>query len=117
VPTVHSILADAAVAAVAIAIIWCLILAVTARPGGRLFERLQTVVVLAIALASAAGAVTFALGARPTDGLHLVYGVVAMALLPLARSLRSGASRHDALLLLAACALLGGVLFRLFTTG
>jgi hypothetical protein len=117
VTVVHSILADAAVAAVAIAILSCFILAVTARPGGRLFDRLQIVVVLMIALAIAAGAVTFALGARPADGLHLVYGAVAIVLLPLARSFRSGASRRDALLLLSACALLGGVLFRLFTTG
>jgi len=117
VQAVHIILADAAVAAVAIAVLWCVILALLARPGGRWFERLQRVVILSIAAAAAAGAVAFALGARPGDGLHLIYGGVAIILLPVARSFRSGASRRDALLMLAGCALLGGVMFRLFMTG
>ena len=116
-PTVHTILAIAATIAVASAIVWCCILAAFARPAGRWFDRLLAVVVLMITLAAAAGAVTFAQGPGPGDGLHLVYGVVAILLLPLARSLRSGASRRDALLMLGASALLGGVLFRLFTTG
>lgn len=114
---VHGILADVAVAVVAGAGLWCVVLAALARPGGIWFERLQRVVILSIAVTAAAGAIVFGLGARPDDGLHLIYGGVAVILLPIARSFRSGASRRDALLMLAGCAVLGGVLFRLFTTG
>jgi hypothetical protein len=117
VQTVHGFLADVAVAVVAVAAVWCVVLAVLARPGGRWFDRLQRVIILSIAAAAAAGAIVFVLGSRPDDGLHLLYGGVAIIILPVARSFRSGASRRDALLMLAGCALLGGVLFRLFTTG
>ena len=114
---IHVVLADVAVAAVAVAVAWCVILAVLARPAGRWFDRLQRVVILSIAVTAAAGVIVFALGARPDDGLHLLYGGVAIVILPVARSFRSGASRRDALLMLAGFALLGGVVFRLFTTG
>jgi hypothetical protein len=117
VQTVHGFLADVAVAVVAVALLWCLILAVLARPGGRWFDRLQRVVTLSIAVAAAVGVIAFVLGARPDDGLHLLYGGLAVIILPVARSFRSGESRRDALLMLAGCALLGGVLYRLFTTG
>lgn len=115
--TVHGFLADVAAAVVAVAVLWCAILALLARPAGRWFDRLQRVVILSIAVTAAVGVIVFALGARPDDGLHLLYGGVAIIILPVARSFRSGASRRDALLMLAGFALLGGVVFRLFTTG
>jgi len=117
VQAVHFILADVAVAVVAIAVLWSVVLTLLSRPGGRWFDRLQGAVILSIAAAAAAGAIVFALGARPDDGLHVIYGGLAIVVLPVARSFRSGTRRRDALLMLAGCALLGGVLFRLFTTG
>ena len=114
---IHVVLADVAAAVVVVAGAWCVILAVLARPAGRWFDRFQRAVILSIAGTAAAGVIVFALGARPDDGLHLLYGGVAIVILPVARSFRSGASRRDALLMLAGFALLGGVVFRLFTTG
>jgi hypothetical protein len=115
--SVHMILADAAVLAVVVAIAWSCVLTVTARPGGRGFERWQAIVVLVVILAAVSGAAQLASGARPQDGLHLVYGGVAIVLLPLARSFRTGARRRDTLLLLVAVITLGGVMYRLFATG
>jgi hypothetical protein len=117
VQSVHTILAYAAVAAVGLAVAWSCILAVRARSGGRVFDRLQVVVVGLVLLAAAVGAALFASGARPADSLHLLYGGVAVVLIPLARSFRAGAVRRDSVLMLVAVVALGGVLFRLFSTG
>ena len=115
--TVHAILADATVLAVGVALVCTLILAIKVHSGGRLYDRLQTVLVGLVVLAAAAGAALFALGQRPSDGLHLLYGGVALVVIPLARSYRSGAGRRDSILMLLAVVVLGGVLFRLFSTG
>ncbi len=114
---VHAILAYATVLAVGVALVWTLILAVTERSGGRVYDCLQTVVVVLIVLAATAGAALFAFGQRPSDGLHLMYGGVALVLIPLARSFLSGPGRRDTLLMLLTVVVLGGVLFRLFGTG
>jgi hypothetical protein len=117
VQSVHTILAFAAVAAVSLAIAWSLILAVKTRSGGPAYERMQAAVVGLIVLAAAAGAALFAFGGRPADDLHLLYGGVAIVLIPLARSFLAGGSRRDSILMLVAIVALGGVLFRLFVTG
>ena len=54
--TVHAILADATVLAVGVALVWTLILAIKVHSGGRLYDRLQTVLVGLVVLAAAAGA-------------------------------------------------------------
>lgn len=115
--TVHAILADGTVLAVGVALVWGLILAIRFQSGGYFFDRLQAIVVALVLLAAATGATLFALGQRPSDGLHVLYGGVALILIPLARSYRSGASRRDSILMLVAVVVLGGVLFRLFSTG
>lgn len=116
--TVHLALAYAAVAGTAIAIGWSAILLVTRRTGGPAFERLQAAVVAALVVGAASGLVMLAVGSRPADGLHLLYAVVAIALIPLARSfLGQGSRRVLAAFLLVAFVVLGGVLYRLFTTG
>ena len=64
------------------------------------------------------GLVMLAAGSRPADGLHLFYAVIAIALVPLARSfLGRATARASAALLLVAFVALGGVIYRLFTTG
>ena len=70
-----------------------------------------------IALAAIVGAAAFLSGARPTDGLHLLYGLVAVMLIPFARSFLRGVARRDTLILLVAVVTLGGVIYRLFATG
>ena len=54
--TVHTILADATVLAVGGALVWSLILAIKVESGGRLYDRLQALVVALVVLAAAAGA-------------------------------------------------------------
>ncbi len=72
----------------------------------------------AFVIGAASGLVLLATGAGPAEGLHLLYAIVAIALIPLARSFRGRAKRRAVgPLLLAASVVLGGVVYRLFTTG
>lgn len=115
--TVHAILADGTVLAVGVVFVWSLILGIRVQSGGRLYDRLQTLLVALVVLAAAAGATLFVLGQRPSDGLHVLYGGIALVLIPLARSYRRGVGRRDSILMLLAVVVLGGVVFRLFSTG
>ena len=63
------------------------------------------------------GALAFVTGARPADGLHLVYGAVEILVIPFARSFLRGEARRDALVLFVAMVVLGCVIYRLFATG
>jgi len=114
---IHQVLAIGALIAVAIVLTWTVILAVTKGTPGRGYDRAQASMVGIIALAAIVGAASFISGARPADGLHLVYGAVAVLLIPFARSFLRGGGRRDALILLIAVAALGGVIYRLFATG
>jgi hypothetical protein len=114
----HRLLAYAAVAGVVIGIGWSTTLVITRRAGGPAFERLQAAVVAALIVGVASGLIMIAAGARPAEGLHLLYAVIALALIPLARSfLGRAGGRAPAALLLVAFVVLGAVLYRLFTTG
>ncbi|MBF6606311.1 MAG: hypothetical protein IVW53_12085 [Chloroflexi bacterium] len=115
---IHRLLAFAIVALTVIGIGWSMFSVVTRRPGGPAFERFQAAMVSALVVGAASGLVLLATGARPADGLHLLYAVVAIALIPLARSFvgRESAHRAAALLLVAFVAL-GAVIYRLFATG
>lgn len=67
---------------------------------------------------AASGLLLLVAGAQPADSLHLLYAAIGIALIPVARSFRGLASgRGASVLLLAAFVALGGILFRLFTTG
>ena len=114
----HRLLAYGAVAGAVIGIGWSAILTATRRPGGQAFERLQAVVVGSLIVGAASGLLMLAAGARPAEGLHLLYAGIAILLIPLARSflVRSGGRRPAALLLLA-FVIMGAVLYRLFATG
>ncbi len=116
--SIHLYIAYAAVVGIAAGIGWTVVLAVSGRRGGPLFERFQAAVVSAIIVGAASGLLMLLSGARPADGLHLLYAVIAIALIPLARSFLGRASgRGAAALLLIAFVVLGGVLYRLFATG
>ena len=115
---IHQSLAYAIVAFTAVGIGWSVFLALTRRPGGPAFERFQAAVVSLLVVGGVSGLVLLATGARPTEGLHLLYAVVAIALIPLARSFLGRANaRAAAGLLLVAFVVLGAVVYRLFTTG
>ena len=62
--------------------------------------------------------VLLATGARPADGLHLLYAMVVIAPIPAGPLVpRTGEHRHAAVaLMLAAFVVLGAVVYRLFTT-
>ena len=69
-------------------------------------------------VAAASGGLLLLSGAQPGDGLHFLYAVVALAVVPLARSFLGRTSpRSAAALLLVAFIVLGAVTYRLFTTG
>ncbi len=116
--TVHLVLAFVGVASVIAGAVWSLGLVVSGRSGGEAFVRFQAAVVSVFVVVAASGLLNLAAGARPTDGLHLLYAVIALALVPLARSFAASASqpRTNALLLVA-FVVLGAVTYRLFATG
>lgn len=118
VEAIHRTIAYAAIPLIAAGIGWSLFLAVTRRLAGSAFEPFQAAVVSLLVVAAAGGAVLLASGARPADGLHLLYAGVALAVVPLARSFmaRRG-GRRAAALMLAAFAVLGALMWRLLTTG
>lgn len=114
---IHGLLAYAAVAGVAVGIGWSLLLALRGQTGGPAFERFQAAVVTVLIVGAASGLIRLAGGARPSDGLHLLYALIAIALVPLARSFVGRASGRAATgVLVVAFAVLGAVIFRLFTT-
>lgn len=114
----HLALAHAAVAGAANGIDWSAILVATRRTGGPAFERLRPLLSPCSWSPARSGLATLAAGARPADGLHLMYPIGAIALIPLARSLLIRSSgRGPAAFLLVAFVVPGGVLYRLFTTG
>ncbi len=115
---IHQLLAYGAVAITVAGIGWSLLLVFAGRAGGPAFERFQAAVVSVLLVGAASGLVLLAAGGRPADGLHLLYSIVAIALIPLARSAVGRASgRGPAALLLVAFVVLAGVTYRLFTTG
>lgn len=113
----HRILANATVAALAVGIVWSIVLAARAQPGGRSFERFQFVIVGLVLIAAIAGAPLLASGGRPREDLHLVYAAIAIGVIPLARSFVPGQDRRRILMIFLAFVVLGGVVFRLFGTG
>lgn len=114
---IHRLLAYAAIVTIVIGIVWSLLLVLRGRPVGSDFERFQAAVVSLIIVGSASGVLLVLSGARPAEGLHLLYGVIALTIIPLARSFLGRTSeRRTAVLLLVAFVALGAVIFRLFGT-
>lgn len=114
----HRLLAYAAVATTAVGIVWSLLLIDRQRPDVPGFERLQATVVSLIIVGAASGTVLLVMGAQPADPLHLLYAAIAVVVIPLARSFAGRTiERRSAILLLAAFAALGAIIYRLFTTG
>ena len=115
---IHRLLAYGAIPLIVAGIGWSILLVAARRAGGAAFDRFQAAVVSVLFVGSVSGAVLLASGARPTDGLHLLYAAVALAMVPLARSFtaRSG-QRATAALLLAAFVVLAALLYRLLATG
>lgn len=113
----HRVLAYGTVAAVAVGFVWSLALAVRGRPGARVFDRYQFLIVGIGLVAAMAGAALLASGSRPRDDLHLLYAALAIGIIPLARSFLGGQDSRRPAFIVLAFVVLGGVLYRLLTTG
>lgn len=115
---IHRLLAYGAVAAAVVGIVWSILLVALGRPGGVRFEQAQAAVVSVFLVAAVSGGLLLLTGSRPGEDLHLVYTVVAIAIIPLARSFLGRTSpRRAAAMLVVAFVVLGAVTYRLFTTG
>lgn len=115
---IHRFLAYAVVAAVAGGAVWSAALARAGRAASPRFEQYQAAVVSLVIVGAASGLLLLATGAGPADGLHLLYALIAIALIPLARSFLGRAhGRGAGALLLVAFVVMGAIVYRLFTTG
>ena len=91
---------------------------VSARPPGRLAAAGSGAVTILLGMAAAGGLALLLGGRRPSEWLHLVYALLAFALVPLADALTVQASpRRRALARLLGGLVAVGVIARLFATG
>jgi heme A synthase len=91
---------------------------IATRGGSPWTNRLRIGLTVLIGLQVVGGAVLFAAGARPRESLHLLYGLAAVAILPLAATFASEAPpRSRAWVLASACLILVVVAWRLASTG
>lgn len=115
---IHRLLAYAVAGVAAVGIAWSLFLVPRCRQGAPSFERFQAAVESLIIVGAASGVLLLLTGARPAEGLHLLYAVIALTIIPLGRSFLGRTSdRRAAVLLLVVFIALGAVTYRLFTTG
>ena len=88
------------------------------RGGSPWTDRLRIGLTVIIGLQVLTGLALFVTGIRPGESLHLVYGLAALAILPLAGTFASEAPpRPRAWVLAAACLILLVVAWRLASTG
>jgi uncharacterized membrane protein len=89
-----------------------------ARPPGRAAAAGSGVVAILLGMAAAGGLALLLGGQRPKEFLHLVYGLLALGLVPLADSLAAQAGpRRRALVRFLGALVAAGVIMRLFATG
>jgi peptidoglycan/LPS O-acetylase OafA/YrhL len=87
------------------------------RPAARWIDRLIIATLGAVALAALAGAGVWVSQGPPADPLHLVYGALALIVLPVARYLgHAGSIRRRSGFVAVGCLVMAGVLYRLWTT-
>jgi len=92
--------------------------AAAARGGSPWIDRLRRGLTIVIGLQAVTGALLFIAGDRPRESLHLLYGLAALAILPLAGAFAGEAPlRPRAWVLGGACLLLLVVAWRLASTG
>ena len=101
-----------------VAVIWSAGLLVLRRPPGTLFLGSLVWLVAVIGLAAILGAATALSSAPPDDLLHVVYGALALAVLPGAAFVAGGRpERQQAIVVMVAAVVLAILLFRLLQTG
>lgn len=114
----HRLVAEVALALALLAATWALGLAATGRSPGRFFAVNLAWAGIAIVATAVLGLFLFATGSALGDPLHLVYGALAMAAIPVAAAVvtRRPASQQTTVLVIATIVLLI-LLLRLFQTG
>lgn len=101
-----------------VAVVWSTALIVTRRAPGPLFLGNLVWVFLAVAVAAALGGATIASGVPLRDGLHVVYGVLALGVLPGAMLIASGRpGRQRSIVAAVSTVVLVILLARLVQTG
>lgn len=114
---VHAVVGEALLGVAFLFVLLSVVLAFTRGARGW-FEGFRRLVVGAVAVQGGIGAVLYLSGERPTESLHLLYGAVALAALPLASGFASKAPpKARAGTLALAGVVMIGVLFRSLTTG
>ncbi len=113
----HRLLAEVGLALALVGAAWSAVLVVSSRAPGRLYLVNLIWVVIVLVLGAALGAVMLVTGSGPRDGLHLVYGVLAVVTLPIAALVGSARSRgQQAGVGLIATVMLVLIVLRLFQT-
>lgn len=97
---------------------WSVGLALASKPPSRLFVRSLIVVVVGVVLAAATGGAIAIAERPPDDPLHVVYGIAALAVLPLTAVMGAGRPANQrSIVLSVAGVVLVVLLFRLVETG
>ena len=114
----HLTLALASLAVMALVAVEGAVRLVRAQPPGRLAAAGSGAVTILVGMTAAGGLALLAGGRRPHEWLHLVYALVALALVPLADSLAAQEDpRRQALARLLGTLVAAVVILRLFATG
>ena len=112
----HSFGASVVLGAVVVTGLAAILIAI--RGGSPWTNRLRIGLIAVIGLQVVVGLALFATGVRPREPLHLLYGLAALAILPLAGTFASEAPpRPRAWVLAVACLILLVVAWRLASTG
>lgn len=114
----HGSLGAVALVLAALGAAWSVATLVLRRPPGRLYVVNLVWVVIVLALTGALGVLQLASGAGPKDGLHVLYGIVAVAALPIAAAAASGRpERQQAVIGVIGTIVALILVLRLFQTG
>lgn len=114
----HALVGQVAILLGLITAAWSVVLVITRRTPGTFYLGGVLWLFAAIALAAALGAVMVVSGRLPADGLHLVYGVLALGVLPGAALIASGRDARERSIVAAVSSIVLVILLaRLFQTG
>jgi hypothetical protein len=114
----HAFVGQVAIVLGLVAVAWSIALVVARKAPGSFFLGNLVWAFLAVAAAAALGAATFVSGVPLRDGLHVVYGVLALGVLPGAMLIASGRPERQRSIVAAVSAVVLVILLaRLFQTG
>lgn len=113
----HRLGGQLALALAVVGLAWSLVLLALRAEPGRLFAANLVWLGLAIVASAGIGALMLLAGGSPRDGLHLLYGVLAVGALPATLLLVEGRPRQRSAIRAIAGLVLVILLLRLFETG